>query len=130
METRYTGSMRYNNHPKKGDSMPYLSIEVSGPAGEKIGFLHINSAVKKIEIGAATSQEFRLVQCLFSPQNNLFAKYNPVTQTYERACDAIGIKSEHEHMLESSLQNLRKGKTAGFLSVISQEGRLRMEIVA
>ena len=116
--------------PKEELTKPYLSIEVSGPAGEKIGFLHVASSRTKIEIGDAYGREFKLVQCLFSPQNNVFSKYNPVAQTYERASSAMGIpQDEYGGLLESSLQTLRAGKTAEYLTFTTDQGRVRMDII-
>src|SRR5579859_5542364 len=126
--------MRYFKKTPDGTFAPRLSVGRAS-SGEEMGFLQINSIVKKIEVGSTMSREFRLVQCLFSPQNYLLAKYNPVAQTHERAFGAIRMKADSlnirlvnlatresamTNILEKSLQNLRTGKAAAHLNFFSE----------
>jgi hypothetical protein len=133
---------------KNGGSnwLPRLIVERSGASPDRqIGFLLVSNGGKKIEIGDIDSREFRLIQCLFSPQNFLSAKYEPVTQTYERLFGAIRVSTDtlnerlanHQSrdnemslIVEKSLQNLREGGAGLLFAFISEEGRARMRSLA
>ena len=127
-------------------SWPRLLVEktIESPEAD-MGFLQVNSAAEKIEVGFAAGREFRLVQCLFSPQNFASAKYAPVTQTYERAYGAIKIsadalnarllnpESAPEEMMAivgKSLRALKRGKVGDYFTFISVGDRLRMDMTA
>ncbi|MDQ5955285.1 MAG: hypothetical protein QG621_288, partial [Patescibacteria group bacterium] len=105
-------------------------------------YLQLRDSGEKIEIGSAESGEFRLVQCLFSPQNFPSAKYEPVVQTYERIFAVIQTQSllersaaergshrEITHTVEKLLHNLQKGNMRHHVTFISKNNRVLMEIL-
>jgi hypothetical protein len=125
-------------------SWPRLSVEPndSGPKNET-GYLQLNSTGEKIKVGDTMGREFRLLQCLFSAQNFITAKYAPVTQTYERLYSAIkvsgdlvnakltDIKSangEMMHIVQSVVRTLQKGAAGKYLVFVTVDDKLRMEI--
>ncbi len=125
-------------------SWPRLTLEAKEvtPA-EEVGFLQISSTTAKLELGNAESREFKLVQCLFSPQNFITAKYSPVIQTYERVFMAIRSKtdatnerllneksaqSEMATIVQKSMRLLQKSEAGKYLSFVAVGDKLRMEI--
>jgi hypothetical protein len=126
-------------------SWPRLMVEESGTNPKtEVGFLQISSTGERIEVGDTLSREFRLVQCLFSPQNFVTAKYSPVTQTYERVFTAIRMQadkvnerllnlksSESEMMLivQKAMRALERGELGKHLVFVTSGNKLRMEIV-
>jgi len=134
--------MKHSSHVSK--TWPHLVVERPDPLSQLwIGYLHLSSTSPKLHIGAADSREFRLVQCLFSPQNSLSAKYAPVTQTYERIFSAISMskdaynarlqvmasaEGEMRGIIESCVRMLQKQPVAQYLSFIFDGTRLRMDV--
>ncbi len=105
------------------------------------GFLHMRDTNKKIMIGSAGSREFRLLQCLFSPKNFLYAKYEPVVQTHERVFGAIGMSTDALNprltsretaedevalIVERSMRSLQKGEVGEYFAFISKDGKIQM----
>jgi hypothetical protein len=124
---------------------PRLLLEKSAVLpGREVGFLQLSGPGEKIEIGGSESREFRLIQCLFSPNNFLSAKYEPVVQTHERVFKAIrmsaddsnarladreSMESEMSVIVERSVRNLQKGGAGVHLAFVSEGGKVRMEII-
>jgi hypothetical protein len=125
-------------------SWPRLILEAKEvtPAQE-VGFLQVSSTAEKLEVGSAESREFRLVQCLFSPQNFITAKYSPVIQTYERVFTAIrnatdaanerllnekSAQSEMTTIVQKSMRLLQKSEAGKYLSFVTVDDKLRMDI--
>lgn len=122
---------------------PRLVIEKSESFPEtEIGYLQVSDSAQKINIGSADSAEFRLMQCLFSPRNFPSARYEPVTQTYERLFAAMTMEenmrsalkdTEERRMAEAveiSLRKLQNGSMKDYVSFIMESGKARMSIVA
>ena len=79
----YDGCMKHS--PSTAQQWPRLVIEKSEVLlGAEKGYLQLNPTAEKLEIGLTNDTEFQLMQCLFSPRNFPTARYEPVTQTYER----------------------------------------------
>jgi hypothetical protein len=125
-------------------SWPRLTVEESttGPKTEN-GFLQISSNGEKIALGDTLSREFRLVQCLFSPQNFITAKYSPVTQTYERVYTAIrmqadkmnekllnikSVESEMTAIVQKAMRTLERGELGKHMHFVIVDNKIRMEI--
>lgn len=135
--------MRYKNN--QSTTLPRLMVEDSRMSPDKqIGFLQIQATEKGIEIGRVDAREFRLVQCLFSPRNFLSAKYEPVSQTYERAFGAIRTNADTSNarlsspesadnemvsIVNKTLRVLEKGKVGEHVTFYSREGKIRMDII-
>jgi hypothetical protein len=131
--------------PTQLPSWPRLFIEkTEGAYPDDIGFLQLSSDDTKIKIGKTTSREFRLLQCLFNPQNFPNAKYSPVTQTYERLFAAIGLKEdatnellknhfkqEHEQtaIVEETLEILQKKLSKSVLSLTNTNSRVLLTLI-
>jgi hypothetical protein len=128
-------------HPRLLVEKPMSYLE------EGVGFLYfISNPDKKIKIAGLSSREFRLVQCLFSPQNFLSADYNPVSQTHERIFSSIATSEdfynrrlknpdsaeagfEINSIIQTSIETLARGDARNHLRFVSEGDRLRMEIV-
>ena len=139
----YDGAMRYKTTVAK--SLPRLVVDrpdALSPA--EIGFLQVRGSEKKVALGDIRSREFRLVQCLFSPQNFIHAKYEPVVQTYERVLDAIRMKadalnarladSQSAHIeiaaiVERSVRAVEKSAAGKYFAFIYGAGRLQMQVL-
>lgn len=120
--------------------MPFLSVE-KRKGTDSIGFLHIDPS-RKLEIGAVTGPEYKLVQCLFSPFNFPSARYNSVFQTQDRVLDAIqrGVELERHgtsrpsdlHTMRSairrSIARLEEREIGKFLDFAIQDGKVRMTV--
>ncbi len=124
-------------------SWPRLLSEPAESSKAETGYLQISSTGKKIEVGDTLSREFRLLQCLFSAQNFLTAKYAPVTQTYERLYGAIKISSDSVNLKLSNLKSanaemvsivhgamraLKNGAAGKYIQFVDVDEMLRMEI--
>jgi hypothetical protein len=125
-------------------SWPRLTLEAKEyTPTEEVGFLQVSSSAEKLVVGAAESREFKLVQCLFSPQNFISAKYSPVIQTYERVFMAIRTKtdatnerllneksaqSEMATIVQKSVRMLQKSEAGRYLSFVAVGDKLRMDI--
>jgi hypothetical protein len=125
-------------------SWPRLVAETTeGPQKTEVGYLQIHSTTKKITIGDTAAREFRLLQCLFSAQNFLSAKYAPVTQTYERLYLSIktssdlgnerlknekSADSEMTTIVQSAIRTLERGAAGKYLTFVTVGDKLRMEI--
>ena len=127
--------------------MPHLVVEKINTDLEEneMGYLCVSDTLDRLEIGGTNSREFRLVQCLFSPQNFLSAKYNPVTQTLERAFSAIRTSKDtlnkrllnpeeatHEMglIIKQVLRNLRGKEVGNYLTFIAEGDKIRMEVTS
>ena len=113
-----------------------------GPKSET-GFLQLTGTDKKIKIGDTLGREFRLLQCLFSAQNFLSAKYAPVTQTYERLYGAIqitgdslneklsnvkSVDTEKARIVRTAVRGLQQSDAGKYLIFMHIDDKLRMEI--
>lgn len=79
----YDGYVKHS--PSTAQQWPRLVIEKSEALlGAEKGYLQLTPTAQKLEIGLTNDAEFQLMQCLFSPRNFPTARYEPVTQTYER----------------------------------------------
>ena len=121
--------MKYHKASLVSRSWPRLVIE------NQTGFLHLSHSSNKIEIGNIEGREFRLVQCLFSPQNFLSAKYNPVAQTYERVSNLMGVtakvlEQEMFSIVRASMGALQKSEVGLYLAFSSDGDRLRMAVAS
>jgi hypothetical protein len=125
-------------------SWPRLLVDMNGSTDPvETGFLQITSTSARIAVGAASSREFRLMQCLFSAQNFISAKYAPVTQTYERLYGAIksstdssnsklmnekSALNEMKAIVQKSMRVLQHDEVGKLLNFIVVDDKLRMEI--
>ena len=125
-------------------SWPRLVVEtIEGPQKTEMGYLQILSTTKKITIGDTKGREFRLLQCMFSAQNFLSAKYAPVTQTYERLYLSIktsgdsgnerlsnekSADSEMTSIVRAAVRSLERGPAGKYLTFVTVGDKLRMEI--
>jgi len=119
-------------------------VEKSEAEGEfETGYLQVSSTSLPIEVGSAGGREFKLLQCLFSAQNFISAKYAPVTQTYERLYLAIKTSSDSSNarlsndksadsemtsIVQKSVRILQKSEAGKHLSFVTVGDKLRMEI--
>lgn len=143
MCTAYTSAMKYKTSGAK--SLPRLGIDrPDALSSAEVGFLQVRGSDEKIPLGDVHGREFRLVRCLFSPQNFTFAKYEPVTQTYERVLDAIrtsadGLNtrladSQSAHMevaaiVERSVRAIEKSAAGKYFAFVYGAGRLQMQVL-
>ena len=125
-------------------SWPRLVVEtIEGHQKTEMGYLQIHSSTKKITIGDTKAREFRLLQCMFSAQNFLSAKYAPVTQTYERlymsiktGSDVSNAKLSNEKsadnemtaIVQATVRGLERGPAGKYLTFVTVGDKLRMEI--
>lgn len=94
-----------------------LTVNQSMPASfrpkllikNNIGHLQIFKQTKKHKIGGIETKHFRLVKCLFSPENSLRANFNPIYQGYERVFDAICSPKDKK---DNRINNPLTAKTA------------------
>lgn len=112
---------------------PYLSVEVDKSAQSLIGYLHLAHPPRKIEIGDVRSVEFKFIQCLFSPDNFLTAKYKSVLQTQERVYavisdEPVSSDREIESVLHSIIARLKKKEIGRFLTFAFQGEMLQMMV--
>jgi hypothetical protein len=143
MWRRYDTAMKYKTTAPK--SLPRLGIDrPSALSCAEVGFLQVRGSNEKIILGDVHSREFRLVRCLFSPQNFTFAKYEPVVQTYERVLDAIRTSadalnarladSQSAHIevatiVERSVRAIEKSAAGKYFAFAYGAGRLQMQVI-
>jgi len=123
--------------------LPYLSSEPHTQSKVKMGFLHLRNPERKLEIGAVATREFKLVQCLFSPQNFIAAKHKSVPQTHERVLHAMrtnekppatrpaehaGALSQSYTLIKNSIKRLEEKEVGNFLTFNFQEDKVQMTI--
>ncbi len=117
--------------------LPYLSVEEDKEHKTNTGFLHLRNPEKKLRIGEVASREFKLILCLFSPENFLSAKHRSVSQTRERVLAALGA-SRYEGVLaqkeeptnfalvQKSIQGIKRKEIGKFLTFTFQENKIQM----
>jgi hypothetical protein len=136
------GHMQYKSNVL--NPLPRLILEKpSATSKDMVGYLETKDE-KKIRLGDATSKEFLLMQCLFSPSNFLSARFDPVAQTYERLFSAMyagadvlqtkvsdqdGRVREVASRVEEALTQFRRGAVGKCFTFTSKEGRVRMDAI-
>jgi len=123
--------------------VPHLLVQ--NVTGSEIGYLQLHADAPKIEIGPIDKKEFKIIKCLFSPENFLFARYSSTFQTTERVYNAMELAQgvaniplqnllvpavEMRALIVSTIKNLQKREVGSFLRFEWMEDRVRMEIVA
>lgn len=61
------------------------------------GFIQIYKNTKKIRVGKIGSRKFKLIQCLFSPEDSISAEYEGVAQMAERVLAKIALPKDKEN---------------------------------
>jgi len=109
-----------------------------------VGCLQIFKQARKHKIGGISTRKFKLIKCLFSPENTVEASYSPTLQGYERVFEAIQLpkdkknsklqsigtaKTEMRSIIEFTIKEVQKVKTLqGHLSFAWEGDKIRMDI--
>lgn len=73
-----------------------------------VGYIQIYKNYRKIRIGRIDTRKFKLIRCLFSPENNISAEYQEVAQIAERVLEKIALPKDKKN---TKLKDLATRKT-------------------
>jgi hypothetical protein len=123
-ETKQTDPDETQTQRAPRELLPFLTAEENKELKTKTGFLNLRNPEIKLKIGAVASKEFKLIHCLFSPENFLSAKHKSVSQTRERVI--VAIEASGEAMLQKSIQSLKRKEIGKFLTFTFHENKIQM----
>lgn len=109
-----------------------------------VGYLQIFKQTKKHTIGGINTRKFKLLKCLFSPENTIEASYSPTLQGQERVFEAIRLpkdkrnsklqsvatmQTERRSIIEAAIDELQKIKSLkGHLTFTRDGDKIRIDI--
>lgn len=108
------------------------------------GYLQIFKQARKHKIGGINTRKFKLLKCLFSPENTIEALYSPTLQGQERVFEAIQLpkdkrnsklqsvatmQTERRSIIEATIDELQKIESLkGYLAFTRDGDKIRMDI--
>jgi len=109
-----------------------------------VGYLQIFKQTRKHKIGGINTRKFKLLKCLFSPENTIEALYSPTLQRQERVFEAIQLpkdkrnsklqsvatmQTERRSIIEATIDELQKIKSLKGYLIFTRDGdKIRMDI--